>query len=492
MTAVPDLFGILDAVRRLTAPSGLEGVHIDGFSWARNGQSYGASTKLTADDWNRIIGNLRGVLIGSGVDLSTLDPASPNLLRDVMVAYILTKLGEVLPDYIEDNAGDVADAILANPAFSGIVASALGALTLTFAAATADADPGAGKFRLSNAVPASATAAYVDNLDALGASITAVLDGWDDSTSTIRGMLTVISRANAAVRYTYNVTGTVVDGTGYRKLTLAYVAGSGALADGDGCWLVFSRTGDKGTGDFNGPAASVADNIVTFNGTSGKIGKDSGVAVSSLAPKANPTFTGTPAVPTATAGTNTTQAASTAFVTAAISAVTSGYQAASTVLSALAGIGAAVAGDVIYATGAGVWGRLAKGTASQALLMNPGATAPQWATLPFTKSFESAPQAFNNGSQIILPHGLGAAPKLYAAVIQCIATDGTTNYAVGDEIAIPNSTDSSSTRGIVLVPGSVNMYAQIGASGVRVLSKDGGNVSNITAGNWRLVVRAWA
>lgn len=36
-----------------------------------------------------------------------------------------------------------------------------------------------------------------------------------------------------------------------------------------------------------------------------------------LAPIASPTFTGVPAVPTATAGTNTTQAASTAFVTAA-------------------------------------------------------------------------------------------------------------------------------------------------------------------------------
>jgi hypothetical protein len=37
----------------------------------------------------------------------------------------------------------------------------------------------------------------------------------------------------------------------------------------------------------------VADNIVTFAGTTGKTGKDSGVAVSSLAPKANASFTGT-------------------------------------------------------------------------------------------------------------------------------------------------------------------------------------------------------
>ena len=46
-----------------------------------------------------------------------------------------------------------------------------------------------------------------------------------------------------------------------------------------------------------------------------------------LNPKANiasPTFTGTPAAPTATAGTNTTQIATTAFVTTAIAGVPTG------------------------------------------------------------------------------------------------------------------------------------------------------------------------
>ena len=42
--------------------------------------------------------------------------------------------------------------------------------------------------------------------------------------------------------------------------------------------------------------------------------------ISGLAPKASPTFTGTPAAPTAAAGTNTTQIATTAFVAAAITA----------------------------------------------------------------------------------------------------------------------------------------------------------------------------
>lgn len=44
----------------------------------------------------------------------------------------------------------------------------------------------------------------------------------------------------------------------------------------------------------------------------------------SRAPLASPTFTGTPAAPTAAAGTNTTQIATTAFVTAAVEAASSG------------------------------------------------------------------------------------------------------------------------------------------------------------------------
>ena len=59
-----------------------------------------------------------------------------------------------------------------------------------------------------------------------------------------------------------------------------------------------------------------ADSLVHDNG-----GSDVEVTISSLANKAglaSPTFTGTPAAPTATAGTNTTQLATTAFVTAAV------------------------------------------------------------------------------------------------------------------------------------------------------------------------------
>jgi phage-related tail fiber protein len=208
---------------------------------------------------------------------------------------------------------------------------------------------------------------------------------------------------------------------------------------------------------------------------------------SGLAPKASPTFTGTPAAPTATPDTNTTQIATTAFVAAAISALSSVYQAASAVLTALAGVGTAVAGDIIYATGAGAWGRLAKGTASQALLMNSGATAPQWSTLPFTKSFQSAQQTITSAGSLTLAHGLGKKPGLLMTSLVCLTAEA--GYSVGDEVFVSQAAQS-------LVPDATNINVRFGSTAgtsYSVMHKTTGvTPTGITNANWQLVVRAWA
>jgi hypothetical protein len=66
-------------------------------------------------------------------------------------------------------------------------------------------------------------------------------------------------------------------------------------------------------------ALSTAGGVTSFNGRAGVVTLTTAdVTGAGGAPLASPAFTGTPTVPTATAGTNTTQAASTAFVTAAL------------------------------------------------------------------------------------------------------------------------------------------------------------------------------
>src|SRR5262245_50898960 len=105
--------------------------------------------------------------------------------------------------------------------------------------------------------------------------------------------------------------------------TLYYSTDTQVLERSTGsAWQGYSAI--AGSGDVSGPASSLDQAIVLFDGVTGKILKDSGVVVSSLAPKASPALTGTPTAPTAVAGTDTTQIATTAFVAAAAAAVPSG------------------------------------------------------------------------------------------------------------------------------------------------------------------------
>jgi hypothetical protein len=117
-----------------------------------------------------------------------------------------------------------------------------------FDSTTTDADPGSGEFRLNNATPASATAAYIDNENAGGNSVTAWLDAIDDNgASTNRGLLYICDYEQVTeVFRIYTVSGSVVDGTGYRKLTLAHVAGAGTFTAGTQYSITFIPRGANG------------------------------------------------------------------------------------------------------------------------------------------------------------------------------------------------------------------------------------------------------
>lgn len=157
----------------------------------------------------------------------------------------------------------------------GIPRGAPGGLLYVFSTTTTDSDPGAGKLRLNNATPASVTAAYIDNADGNGNTVTGWLDTFDDSTNTVKGALTVRQLSNGRVM-TFDVTGSVVDGTGYRKLTLAHTAGS-TLFDNDAELSVgFERAGNagadgEGAGDVVGPASATDGALAVFDGTTGKL-----------------------------------------------------------------------------------------------------------------------------------------------------------------------------------------------------------------------------
>lgn len=123
------------------------------------------------------------------------------------------------------------------------------AITQTYSTTTTDSDPGSGIFRFNNATIASVSAAYLDNNEAGGNSIASLLDTFDDSTATVKGFLIFRGLATSTAFAVFQVTGSVVDGTGYRKLTLTHVASGGTWNNGEAFAISFSRTGDTGPGN---------------------------------------------------------------------------------------------------------------------------------------------------------------------------------------------------------------------------------------------------
>ncbi|MER8652319.1 hypothetical protein [Mesorhizobium sp. M0586] len=157
------------------------------------------------------------------------------------------------------------------------------------------------------------------------------------------------------------------------------------------------------------------------------------------------------------------------------------------------GLSSYTAGDIVYASGATTLAKLAKGTAAQALLMNAGATAPSWATVPFTKSFESAQQTYTLSGALTLAHGLGVQPKLYMVVLVC--TTAQSGYSINDEVLINPGTNQSGSgdHGLSVFPDATNINIRFGQETICIFHKTTGAIQTaITPASWKLVARAWA
>jgi hypothetical protein len=139
-----------------------------------------------------------------------------------------------------------------------------------FDSSTSAADPGSGEFRLNHATPASATALYIDNNNAGGNSVTAWLDSLDDFGNTSsRGQLTICDPDQpTTVFHVFTVSGSVVDSTGFRTITIAHVSGAGSLTVGTIYNFTFSARGTSGQDGADGDVPS-ARTITAGNGLTG-------------------------------------------------------------------------------------------------------------------------------------------------------------------------------------------------------------------------------
>ena len=146
----------------------------------------------------------------------------------------------------ETNAGTSETNAAASAAAAASNAADIG-FRQAFSTTTTDSDPGSGTFRLNHATPSSATFIYADNEDAAAADISAWLDTFDDSDSTTKGTITIRKEGSPGTFLVYNVSGSVTDGTGYRKIPVSHVDSAGEFSDTNNCLIGFARAGDKGS-----------------------------------------------------------------------------------------------------------------------------------------------------------------------------------------------------------------------------------------------------
>lgn len=137
-----------------------------------------------------------------------------------------------------------------------------------FSTTTAMADPGSGIMRLNNAALASVTAIAFDDNNSAAADVSAYVLTWDDSTSAVKGTLTIRQgTANFAV---FDVTG-LTDNAGWTQVTVAHVTSSGTFTNAVLTFVDFDRTGNVGAG--------IAEQAVGFTLTGGTTSKTLTVAL---------------------------------------------------------------------------------------------------------------------------------------------------------------------------------------------------------------------
>lgn len=131
-------------------------------------------------------------------------------------------------------------------ALNAMAAGGAYALPYIFDTSTADADPGAGKLRLSSATQNAATVMRLD-LVAGGQDYTTLIDTMDASTSVIKGSIRLVKQGDPSKWMTFDITARAAL-IGYRNLTVACTGSSSAspFAAGDGLMLFYQRNGDKG------------------------------------------------------------------------------------------------------------------------------------------------------------------------------------------------------------------------------------------------------
>lgn len=167
--------------------------------------------------------------------LPPLDRTSPSFRSSVD-----TFFGSGLPAFVGE-----ANALAAS--MSELAEAGANGYRFTFDSSTAAGDPGTGELRLNSADAGAATAMYLSATTATAAAIGAMLDTFDDSTSSTKGLVRIVKSSDPSKYVIAKLT--AISGSGaYRTATLTPVAASSSapFVAGEALSLQYAQVGDKG------------------------------------------------------------------------------------------------------------------------------------------------------------------------------------------------------------------------------------------------------
>jgi len=143
-----------------------------------------------------------------------------------------------------------ADVVLAEAAqVSAVGAVGATAWKYTFSTTTTMSDPTTGVIRLDHGTLASVTNIAIDatSADTGNPDVSDLIASIDDGTnSTHEGYIFIRKHGTPATFMAYNVTGAIVDNTGWLQIPVSHAASGGTLSDTDSLYISFTRSGNAG------------------------------------------------------------------------------------------------------------------------------------------------------------------------------------------------------------------------------------------------------
>ena len=159
-------------------------------------------------------------------------------------------------------------------------------------------------------------------------------------------------------------------------------------------------------------------------------------------------------------------------------------------LSSLAGL-SLVAGDILYATGADTLVRLAKGTASQVLQMNSGATAPEWATPTAVSGFDLLGTITTTSGATATLSGLTLTGyKFLRLVLNGVSTNGSGSLTLNSIAVNDTATSGEFVSGCIEIDLSSGIFWAATGRSAAGRSASGGGASGLTTASTSFTIGA--